>query len=187
MVANLPTYRVASIPQNDPTRFYESRVNRTLEEQLVEVITVEGPIADELLFRRIARAWSLERTGSRIVERLSGLIPRSIVTTKEGHTAFFWPPGVQPATWDLVRVCDGDDAYRRRVDEVCLEELGAAVLHLLRHNGSAPPGDIARSVCRLLGIGRTSRDAEARVQRAVQQLVQRGAVIEKDSRLFPVT
>ena len=135
------------------------------------VVDTEGPIPELVLFRRVARAWGLERTGARIVQRLRGLIPTSINKTTEGNTIFYWPAGSSPETWRKIRVANHEEHSRRNVGDVCLEEIACLVQHILHHSGGAPRQDIARSVCRLIGMARTPADAESRVNMAVNVLI----------------
>jgi len=170
----LRVFSPASLPSGDPVQFYELRSAATLSRHLASAVEAEGPIPEMVLFRRVARAWGLERTGSRIVERLKNLIPRDIKRTVEVGNTFYWPTDANPDSWSDSRVCDHNEASRRHTDDVCLEELSGLALHVLRHAGASPRPDIARSVCRLLGMARTPAESEARVNAAVDRLVALG-------------
>ena len=136
-----------------------------------QVIDAEGPLPELVLFRRVARAWGLERTGSRIVQRLRSLVPAYMSQTIEGETVFYWPADSIPNSWEAFRISNHDERSQRNVSEVCSQEIGNLVLHVLHHGGAAPRQDIARSVCRLLGMARTPADAESRVNVAVDKLI----------------
>ncbi len=179
-VQPLRVFAPASLPTGDPIQFYEFRSTTTLTQHLVLAVEAEGPIPEMVLFRRVARAWGLERTGSRIVERLRNLIPRDIKRTSEGGNAFYWPKDSKPDTWGDCRVCDHNEASRRHTDDVCLEELSGLALHAIKHAGASPRPDIARSVCRLLGMARTPAESEARVSAAVDRLVALGLASDLD-------
>ncbi|MCH1998784.1 hypothetical protein L7Q78_38910, partial [Achromobacter xylosoxidans] len=125
---------------------------------------------------RVARAWGLERTGARIVERLRQLTPADSGRTREGEVTFLWPAGARPAAWADFRGAGEDEASRRRVDDVCLEELANGVLRVLATTGNAPRADVIKSVCRLLGLSRTLADAEARLGLALSALQAQGRV-----------
>jgi very-short-patch-repair endonuclease len=170
----LRVYMPVSLPPGDPVEFYEPRSAAILTQHLAFAVESEGPIPEMVLFRRLARAWGLERTGSRIVERLRNLIPRELQRTNETGGTFYWPKDSQPATWNDIRVCDHNDSSRRTADEVCLEELSGLAMHVLQHAGSSPRPDIARAVCRLIGMARTPADSEARIGAAVDRLVALG-------------
>jgi very-short-patch-repair endonuclease len=174
----LRIYAPATLPAGDPVQFYEFRSGATLTQHLALAVEAEGPVPEMVLFRRVARAWGLERTGSRIVETLRTLLPRELQRTNEAGGTFYWPKDTQPATWNDFRVCDHNAASRRTTEEVCLEELSCLALHVLEHAGSSPRPDIARAVCRLIGMARTPMDSESRIGAAVDRLVGLGMASE---------
>jgi very-short-patch-repair endonuclease len=179
----LRIFEPAVVPLGNPIQFYEYRSARSLAEHLRLVVDVEGPLPEAILLRRVARAWGLERTGARIVERLKNLMPIELRHTKEGDVTFFWPTGVEPVTWTDCRIANEDDSSRRHVDDVCIEEVSALVLHVLRHAGASPRDDTSRSVCRLLGMARTPAESEARVGKAVERLITLQAIAEVNGRV----
>jgi very-short-patch-repair endonuclease len=179
----LREYQAVTPAGGKPDDFYELVHGRKLTEQLIEVIEGEGPIHESVLHRRIARAWGLERTGTRIVNRLRILTPRELGRTTEGDATFYWPSNSNPAEWTVFREASTEEASRRKVDDVCLEELANGVLHVLGQMGSAPNTDVAKSVCRLIGMARTPADAEARVGLAISRLVENGRVATSGSLL----
>ena len=176
-------YEPARLPTGDPVLFYEHNSSLSLTEHLRIAVDTEGPILDAVLFRRVARAWGLERTGSRIVERLAQRVPSDIPRTVEGEKTFYWPTCSDSGTWSDCRVADANEASRRHVDEVCVEEISGLALHVLKHAGASPRPDVSRAVCRLLGMARTPADAEARVSQALDRLVRLGMTAEIDGRI----
>jgi very-short-patch-repair endonuclease len=179
------TYVLCTLPNGNPTAFYESRSNPALAEQLQQVVDTEGPLPESALFRRVARAWGLERTGPRIADRLRSLIPASLPRTVETQESFYWPEDARPSMWDTFRIADGTESSRRHVDDVCVEELSNLIGHVLKEAGSAPRQDVARAVCRLLGMTRMTADAERRVTTAIDGLVlsQHVTVLDESGRL----
>jgi hypothetical protein len=162
----LPAYRATALPPGDPERFYERQSADLLRAQLAQVIAQEGPVAREIAFRRVSRAWGLARLGTRIEKHLDSLLPPEISVTREGGT-FFWPEGVTPSGWEGFRVGGSDADSRRAWDEVSLEELGNLGLYALHQQGSVSQAGLVRTVCRLLGIGRVSAELEQRVVQAL--------------------
>lgn len=164
-------YAPATITLGDPVAFYESHSTHRISDQLQLVVEAEGPIPESALFKRVARAWGLERTGTKIVERLKSLVPASLPRTEESHETFYWPANVEPKTWIGFRVADATEGSKRHVTEVCIEEVAALALHVVREAGAPARSDIAKAVCRLIGMARTPADAERRVMDAVGVLV----------------
>ncbi len=179
----LTEYVPVVVPGGKPDQFYEPAAIQVLKDSVQKVIGEEGPVLDSVLFKRVARAWGLERTGSKIVERIRSIVPRDVVRTKDGDKTFYWPAGASPDDWKLFRVAGSAHQSKRHVDEVPLEELAALVRHLLTEAGSTSRPDVARTVCRLLGMAKTPTDAAGRVDAAIQKLVRANIVREEDGYL----
>jgi very-short-patch-repair endonuclease len=168
--AAIPFYIPATLSTRRPDAFYEYKTTALLVEQMLEVIESEGPVLEAVLFRKVARAWGLERTGSRIVERLKALALPSVSKTHEDANTFYWPKSVQHGSLSHFRIADDKAMSKRHIDEVCIEEVSALVLQVLHQAGSAPRLDVARSVCRLVGMAAVNATASARVVLAINQL-----------------
>ncbi|MBK8131707.1 MAG: DUF3320 domain-containing protein [Gammaproteobacteria bacterium] len=174
-----PVYQPVELPPGNLAKFYESTSNRALAEHLRLVIDAEGPISETVLFRRIARAWGLERTGARIVERLRRLASQTATRTTDGDVTFYWPENADPSSWQSFRVASDVETSKRTIHEVCIEEISTLVMHVLHHGGGAPRQDIARSVCRLIGMARMPAEAELRVSVAIDHLIMLGKAVEE--------
>lgn len=172
-------YSPTQLEAGDPVAFYETHSSERLATHLQQVIDAEGPIPERIAFQRVARAWGLERTGTRIVDRLRELMPGAVVQTVEADDVFLWPVHAEPASLVAFRVADETEASRRRTADVCREELSAMVFHVLTETqGGLPRGDVARGVSRLLGMARTTAEAERRIMLCVDALLATGAISE---------
>lgn len=116
----------------------------------------------------MARAWGLARTGKRIEELLRSLLPAMVVRTVEGEIIFYWPELSQPTQWPEFRVAGESEDSRRQLSEICSEELANLAIFILSEHGATSVSELARTVCRLQRIARTSADAEARITRALK-------------------
>lgn len=170
-------YTPVSLAASDPLKFYESSASRSLAIQLQQVIDAEGPLPELVLFRRVARAWGLERTGSRIVERLQNLVSPIVGRTVDGDVTFYWPASITAANWTGFKLADQDETSRRHIADVAIEEVCNLVVYVLEVGGAAPRSEIAKSVCRLIGMARTTADAEARVSKSMDLLCTQGKLI----------
>ena len=181
--AVLLVYAAVTLSIRGPDAFYEYRAGPLLTEQMAQVIDGEGPVSEAVLFRKVARAWGLERTGSRIVERLRALAPASASKTNENSSTFYWPKSVPHTSLSHFRIADNTASSKRHIDEVCLEEISAIVLQVLQQAGSAPHQDVARSVCRLVGMSTATAPAVARVVLAIRSLRDMLKIIETDGNI----
>lgn len=162
----LPVYRVTPLDRGAPDQFHERSALATLRAQLVNTIQQEGPIMQELLFRRVARAWGLTRMTRRTEELLTRLAPYPARVGTDG-VQVYWPRDVDPAAWEGLRVPSDEPESRRAIDDISLEELGNAAVYILSQQGGTALDSLARAVCRLFGIARTTADAEARIVSAL--------------------
>jgi len=183
----LPVYAPVTLSVRGPDAFYEYRTASLLTAQMSEVIEGEGPVSEAVLFRKVARAWGLERTGSRIVERLKALAPFSARKTFEGPNTFYWPESVQHGSLGHFRIADDTSASKRHIDEVCIEEISALALQVLHQAGSAPRQDVARSVCRLVGMSAATATAVARAVLAIDSLKANGKIVETEGNIRVTT
>ena len=179
----LPVYAPVTLHTTSPDAFYEYRTAPLLTKQMSRVIDGEGPVSEAVLFRKVTRAWGLERTGSRIVERLKALVPPSASRTHEDQNTFYWPKSVQHGALSYFRIADETVSSKRHIDEVCIEEISALVLQVLHQAGSAPRQDVARSVCRLVGMAAATATAVARVSLAIHNLKASGKVSEAEGNI----
>ena len=163
---SLPVYRITPLERGEPDDFHQRAALASLRAQLVNAIELEGPILQELLFRRVARAWGQARMSRRIEELLTRLAPYPARAGADGVNVY-WPRASDPAAWEGVRIPSDEPESRRAIDEISLEELGNAAIHVLQRQGGTAPESLARAVCRLFGIARTTADAEARILKAL--------------------
>ncbi|MDB5748283.1 MAG: putative helicase [Massilia sp.] len=164
--ARLLPYQPTPLDRGDPELFFDRASIPVIRAQLVNVIRNEGPVMQPVLFKRLARAWGLARLGKRIEEHLSRLVPRPPVTGFDASSVY-WPEDADPATWEGFRVPHEDPESRRGIDDISLEELGNAAAWALSQQGAMTVEGLARTVCRVFGISRTTADAEARITRAL--------------------
>jgi hypothetical protein len=139
-------------------------------------------MSQAVVFKRVTRAWGLSRVGNRIEGHLSALVPGQITRTTDHGVTFYWPEHANPSTWEGIRVPGSDPETRRGIDEISLEELGNAAVYILTQQGVTSQDGLAKAVCRLLGVARTTAEAGARIARALTHgRVQTVVVVEDGS------
>ncbi|PWG61188.1 DUF3320 domain-containing protein [Spiribacter halobius] len=145
-------------------QFYEPGYNPILKRLIEAVVEAEGPIRDELLVRRIARAHGFQRAGGRIRKRVMAFATRVGVQTKEAGSAFFWSPNAPPESWCWFREPEAGES--RSVDDIAREELATLARHT-RRQGLDGEAQI-REMAAYCGIKRLSSTARARLLQACE-------------------
>ncbi len=78
-------------------RFYDPLYRSTLRSLVAHIIRIEGPIFDDVMIRRIARAHGFARTGDRIRTAVLKAIEPRFPRSDEGNRAIFWPEDGNPS------------------------------------------------------------------------------------------
>ncbi|MGH8545684.1 MAG: DUF3320 domain-containing protein, partial [Gammaproteobacteria bacterium] len=171
-----PYQPIAHCPlEGSQTDFYERDAVRAIRARLIEIVRQEGPISLHLAARRVAGAWGFERVRSPAIERIRRLMPETEVhlqITDAGE--FLWPKELDPHNYVGFRVPDANGNGVRQADDLPLEEIGNAVVHLLEHNISAPLDELVRETARLFGFQRVGRVVDERIRKGIEGLVVRG-------------
>ncbi|NTU44126.1 MAG: DUF3320 domain-containing protein [Chlorobiaceae bacterium] len=157
------TYELAQLDierfSPEPDLFYTEEYASRLTEMIDHVIKQEGPIHEEVLFRRIARFHGFKRAGNQIQDIVLAIAKRRQCHSREKVGLFFWPrerfeERHAPARWK------NRDDEMRKVEYICLEEI-RAIDKLLATKGD--PVELARN----LGIARVSQFARERIIEAM--------------------
>ncbi|NYH18867.1 DUF3320 domain-containing protein [Paraburkholderia bryophila] len=146
----------------DADAFFDVTYNPRLLRMIEQVVSVEGPVRDEVLARRIARVHGWVRTGARIQERVVRLASQHYGSEAEDVGTFFWPkeenlPG-------LVRFRRPVDGTARSVDEISLAELRALASEMREAGHDQDSGVLA--MAREIGLRKLSATSRTRLERA---------------------
>lgn len=165
--AGPPVFIPCTLPDGTADTFNLPSSEDALAAALQAVVDNEGPLPEAILFRKVARAWGVERVGPRVADRLRGLVPGTLPRTQEADKTFYFPAQVEPASFVGLRIADGSEQSRRHVDDVCEQEIFNLACHVVGEAGATPPQEVARTVCRLVGMTRTNADAVERVAEVI--------------------
>jgi very-short-patch-repair endonuclease len=151
------TADVASIARPDRERFHDSDYTPTLRVMIAHVVATEGPIFEDLLIERIARAHDLQRSGNQIRRRVVGLLPLGSCVERKDDEVVVWPAGIQPGHPFPFR---RDPTGERSHESVPLEELASLAQPFLRLR--LDDEGILRRMADEFSLGRLRASARAR-------------------------
>lgn len=184
----LPVYRPSTISP-DPRAIYESfyspTVNRHLKTMIHTIVLAEGPISLASLTRRLTAHWGMGRATERARARILKLAKTIAVErrSRDGRI-FLWPRGVDPDTYDVVRIHEED--HRRDAADLPPEEVAAAMLHVLRSQVSLPKDDLINETARLFGYARTGSQVRDSILAGYEILEQRNSIKESNGMVVEV-
>ncbi|WP_179402700.1 DUF3320 domain-containing protein [Burkholderia guangdongensis] len=148
--------------ERDPDLFFAHTYDERLLAMITSVVNVEGPVRDEILARRIARAHGWSRTGSRILNRVVDLASKHFDIEAEEVGLFIWPKVVgDKASFAFRSPLPGNT---RPVDEVSIAELRALAAKLQAEGHDEESG--LNTMSRELGLLRLRAASRERLERA---------------------
>ena len=77
----LATYKAVPIDDllGSAEQFYWSESDQEIRSLILRVVRQEGPVSLKVVARRVSASWGMGRVGSRILDRVSALVPRNVV------------------------------------------------------------------------------------------------------------
>lgn len=161
-------YCFADLPDatDQQATFFDDHYGRRLRKMALTVLEAEGPIREDVLARRVARAHGFARTGAKIKDRILQLIPE-VPATVEPVGRFLWPGDGPLASIPFRYTADGDES--RRLDEAPMEEL----IGLVRSKPNAVASDDpALELAREIGLARLAQPAREQLEAAIENATQ---------------
>ena len=171
-------YRAASLPQikaapEDLARGeYDAKLRWTVE----KILDREAPITEGLLLRRLTQSFGIVRAGTRIQEKIAGILSAmNLPGTEQEGTRVYWNRDQDPAAYSGFRV-SGQGDNKREARDVPLEEGVNALCQVLSEQVSLSEEDLIREGARLLGYTRLGTQVEAMMCAALNRALAQGRV-----------
>lgn len=146
----------------DPDRFHEPSYRPTLAAAVAHVLALEGPVYEEVLVRRIARAHGFARTGARIAEAVAGVVGPGHARSQEDGRAILWPLGQPPAA--VIPFRPSPQGGRHHADIPAAELAGLAGEVMPDASGQDP----VRLLAARLGLSRLEATTRLRLEQAIR-------------------
>ncbi|TIT50040.1 MAG: DUF3320 domain-containing protein, partial [Mesorhizobium sp.] len=146
-----------------PDHFYDFAYRGTLRTMVDAVIEQEGPLREDVLAQRIARAHGWLRTGNKIRERID-LHLRDFDRTEESSGSFLWKKGTVVGLLDYRMPFDA--LARRSIADIPIAELAAVVV---ANKDVLEQSDPALDLARMLGVERLAAISRSRLDEAIDR------------------
>jgi len=172
-------YRAVNLKLRGPAATFHAVPLGRLVSALAKVVEVEGPIHVEMAARRLASAWGISRSTSKVATRFEEAAARLVSDGKGTRAgAFLYYPGYEAGV--VRRPADG---VQREIDEIAPEELAACVLLVVDAYLGIAEEALVREVGRVFGYQRLGEKVQATLAPVVVGLVERGVLAIEGGRL----
>lgn len=156
--------------QGTPDSFIEyENIGRVIS-AMRQVIAAEAPISCNALIKKVMSAWGISRKSKAVLSVIGkalSMIPHRLTE----QDSIIWREDQTPDEYNIFRTGVGEN--KRRIEDVCLEEISAAIMYVLNAQISLPRNDLILAVARLFGYARVSA-VEERVSSGIEFAGQRG-------------
>lgn len=165
------TYAVADLLgdgfEPKPDRFYEATYFPILREMVNRVVELEGPIYQDIVVTRIARAHEFMRNGVQIVDRVDRAIASDFKRSNEGDRIVVWPRNLMPGA--VIPYRGGVPTQRELLDVPIIEVAGIARLLL---NQGLSRDDVVQELKVKFGLGKLRDTMRKRFEAAAELAAQ---------------
>ena len=129
-------------------------------------------------------AWGITRTGSRVEAVFEQALARADVKkTEHGGQVYLWRKDQDPETYDIVR--RSDENSKRAIEDICPEELGAAVALILKNAISIDRSELIKETAKIFGFSRSGDAIETAVSQGIARAVRRKkAKVDENGRIM---
>ena len=157
--------------------FTDPRSRSKIIEQIRAIVSVEAPICESLLYKRIARAWDIRLTDNyrRVIATCLGMA--GMAKTSSGAEDVYWTHEQTPDSYDSFRVPDTFDSdTKRAINEIPSEEIANAMLSIATDLGGCDKEAVYKETMKLFGLGGVTAKARISLDYAMDILERKGAV-----------
>lgn len=158
-----------------------------MRDTIQQVMQVEAPISQGLLIRRVAKAYGIDRAGSRIQNHVT-LQCRALRikrTTQDG-VYYYWNQDQDPDAFAMLRA-SGDGDAKRESKDVPVQEAANAILYMLSQDISVDADSLVREAAAFLGYSRMGSAVAALFRSALQYALERDLAAQNAAGNYQLT
>ncbi|MFI1423102.1 DUF3320 domain-containing protein [Streptomyces sp. NPDC020731] len=156
---------------------------KVVAEVALHIVTVEGPVEEDVLIGRVRSAWLLDRSGQIVQSSIRDALARLRKKNKAVRSGTVWDLPGRDVT---VARTPSPDFDRKKVSQVPTAERRIALLGILSESPGMVREELARETARFFGWLRLGPDIKAAFDRDIEGLIADGLVTTGPSGLVPV-
>lgn len=177
------SYKVATViplnGSNSETIYHDSNRN-TLRNQMLEIISVEGPISQNWLFKKVLRLWNTARVSTKLSDHLTAILALSPAVIQTRTTQpFYWHEDLRP---DAIQYYRNNEEEKRPIEDIAPEEIAIAVMDVMNVNLGIMDEELIRLVSKSFGFLKTGDKINTSINWAINDLVEKGKIKEDNGK-----
>jgi len=140
-----------------------------------EIINKESPIEIKRLGRLVGNSLGLSRVTTDRIDQIRRNVPKE-QRVKDVVGEFCWARGVDPEQWSSFRTSLDDSERHRKIEEICVREIGNALVDLLERVQKVSKNDAIRELANIFGFRAVSDKTADALESAIEASLLRGRV-----------
>lgn len=173
-------YEACELPKmGEPDDFQLETSQERIVNALKKIVLYEAPVSRHLAMKKLLAAWGITRSSSRTEHIFDEAAAKAGVKIMESNgTQFLWREEQEPAEYAKCRIPNGTE--KRKLEDICAEEIAAAVMCILRSQISTDRADMIRETAKLFGFTRSGGIIETAVNAGIAYAEAKGSLIVED-------
>lgn len=144
-----------------------------VKKQLKDIIAVEQPITNTLLYKRIAQIWNLSRVTGRLQTMIDSQLTDNYLDPLSDQQRIYWINESASKDYHTYRINS-----KRDVLDIPIVEVMNAALYIVDQQISMPVEDLKRLASQVLGFARKGTNVDLATSKAVNLLLENGTLQE---------
>ena len=140
-----------------------------VKKQLQQIVKIEQPITNTLLYKRILRIWNLTRVTTRLQVFIDNLLEDAYKDPLSGDTIIYWEDEEKAKDCDFYRINS-----KRDILDIPILEVMSAARYAIEQQISMPTEDLKRLTSQLLGFSRKGNNLDMVMEQTIQLLIDQG-------------
>ena len=140
-----------------------------VKKQLQQIVKIEQPITNTLLYKRILRIWNLTRVTTRLQLFIDSLLKDAYKDPLSGDTIIYWEDEEKAKDCDFYRINS-----KRDILDIPILEVMSAARYAIEQQISMPTEDLKRLTSQLLGFSRKGNNLDMVTEQTIQLLIDQG-------------
>lgn len=177
-------YQIAELPlaSISAEEYALPRSEKIVRQRILSVLSVEAPISEQLLTKRLLQSFGISRAGSRIQAQNERILSdlKLPVTIQEGRK-FYWRKDQAPEKYEFYRISGSGDRKRDIREIPCQEIVNTAVAVLALSDGQNKE-ELLREITKTLGYARITPPIAQALENGLDFALQTNQLFCQDNR-----
>lgn len=173
---------VTKVVSEDGEDIYTQANKNLIQNQMYDIIEVEGPISQSYLFKKVMSIWNISRTSTKLQVYLTELvntIPNC--TNVNSYQEFYWNSNLYKVGLTHYR---DNSVEKRNIEDICPEEIELAVIELLMANFSVPHDDLTKAIGKVFDFSKLGSQMDLVIQHVIQKMIVEDKIINQFGKII---